>query len=343
MVRFGMGMAPVEPLKKVVETAKLAEKLGFQYFGQADERFAGQKDVFVALAADAMGTSTISLGPCVTDPYSRIPAMIAVAIASLDELSGGRAVLTMGAGASGFTQMHLERKHVNQALRESIAIIRGLLRGDVVNFNGRIFTLTDAQLGLDVRSDIPIYIATRSPMNLELAGEIADGVVIATYVAREQLEFAIERVRVGAEKAGRSLKDVAIVSWVYTSISDDGQQAVENVRPSVIEALLNTSPDVYPVILDRFDQALPQFLEKCRDQGRSGFETAYADRRYLTDDVIRRFSVAGTPEECIEKVSEITKLGINDIWLRCFSAPRAEVEHERVIIPFAENVMTAFK
>jgi 5,10-methylenetetrahydromethanopterin reductase len=342
MVRFGMGMAPVEPLKKVVQTAQLAESLGFQYFGQADERFAGQKDVFVALAADAMGTSTISLGPCVTDPYSRIPAMIAVAIASLDELSGGRAVLTMGAGASGFTQMHLERKHVNQALRESIAIIRGLLRGDVVDFDGRSFKLTDAQLGFDARSDIPIYIATRSPMNLELAGEIADGVVIATYVAKEQLEFAIERVRVGAEKAGKSINDVAITSWVYTSISDDGQEAVENVRPSVIEALLNTSPDVYPAILDQFDKELPRFLKNCAEQGRSGFETAYADRRYVTDDVIKRFSMAGTPDECIEKIRDITKLGINDIWLRCFSAPGAEVEHERVLIPFAKKVMTAF-
>ena len=71
MVRFGMGMAPVEPLPKVVATAKLAEELGFEYFGHADQRFQGEKDAFVVLAADALSTSAIRLGPCVSDPYSR--------------------------------------------------------------------------------------------------------------------------------------------------------------------------------------------------------------------------------------------------------------------------------
>jgi 5,10-methylenetetrahydromethanopterin reductase len=268
--------------------------------------------------------------------------MLAVAIASLDELSGGRAVLALGAGGSGFAQMHLERKHSNQALRECVAMIRGLLAGGVVDFHGVVFRLTDAQLRFDARPDIPIYIATRSPMNLELAGEIADGAVIATYVARPQLEFAIERVRAGAERAGRSPEDVKIISWVYTSISDDGRKAVENVRPFVTQALVNTSPEAYPVILEGFDQDLPDFLRKCRSLGRTGLETAYADRTLLTDDVIKRFSVAGTADDCIAKVREITDFGIEEIWLRCFSAPRAEVEHEKVIVPFAEKVMPAF-
>ncbi|MDP9301422.1 MAG: LLM class flavin-dependent oxidoreductase, partial [Actinomycetota bacterium] len=127
MVRFGVGMAPVEPLKKIASMAKLAEELGFEYFVHADQRFNGEKDVFVTLANDALNTRTIKLGPCVSDPFTRIPAMLAVAIASLDELSGGRAVLALGAGGSGFAEMHLERKHVNQALRETIVMVRALL------------------------------------------------------------------------------------------------------------------------------------------------------------------------------------------------------------------------
>jgi len=63
MVRFGVGMAPVEPLKKVVATAKLAEELGFEYVVHADQRFAGEKDVFVTLAADALNTAKVKLGP----------------------------------------------------------------------------------------------------------------------------------------------------------------------------------------------------------------------------------------------------------------------------------------
>lgn len=342
MVRFGVGMAPVEPLKKVVATAKLAEELGFEYVVHADQRFAGEKDVFVTLAADALNTSRVKLGPCVSDPFSRIPALLAVAIASLDELSGGRAVLGLGAGGSGFAQLHLERKHVNQAIREAIVMIKALLAGDVVNFDGQLFKLTDAQLKFTARRDIPIYLATRSPMNLELAGELADGALIATYVSKDQLKFAVDRVRAGAEKAGRKLEDVKLISWVYTSISDDGHQAVENVRYFVTQAIINTAPEAYPTILAGFHPDLPAFLSKCRDAGRDGIEAAYKDRTYMTEDVIKRFSVAGTAEDCVAKIKEISSFGIDDIWLRCFSAPRSEIEHEKVIVPFAEKVMPAF-
>jgi 5,10-methylenetetrahydromethanopterin reductase len=343
MVSFGLGMAPVEPLKKVVSVAKLAERLGFEHFVHADQRFSGEKDVFVTLAADALNTTTIELGPCVSDPFCRIPAMLAVAVASLDELSGGRAVLVLGAGGSGFAEMHLERRHVNAALRETVAMIRGLFSGERVTFEGRLYRLTDAQLRFDVRPDIPILIASRSPLNLELAGEMADGAVIATYASTPQLAFAIERVRAGAKKAGRRLEDVRLISWVYTSISDDGREAVDNVRPFVTQALVNTAPAAYPVILEGFDQALPAFLNQCRERGRAGLESAYRDRTHLTDEVIKRFSLAGTAEDCVERIKQITAFGINEIWLRCFSAPRSEVEHEKVIVPFAEKVMPRFQ
>ena len=68
MVSFGVGMAPVEPLEKIISVAKMAEELGFEYFVHADQRFAGEKDVFVTLAADAIATSRIQIGPCVRRP-----------------------------------------------------------------------------------------------------------------------------------------------------------------------------------------------------------------------------------------------------------------------------------
>src|SRR4051794_31156892 len=302
MVTFGMGMAPVEPLSKVTATAKLAEDLGFKYFGHADQRFQGEKDAFIALAADAMATRTINVGPCVSDPYTRSPSMLAVATATLDELSRGRAFLALGAGGSGFAEMHLDRLHVNDALRECISIVRGLLAGESVTLDGRVFKVTDAKLRMDVRPNIPIFLATRSPRNLELAGELADGALIATYVSKPQLEFAIDRIRAGAERVGRSMSEIKLISWVYTSISDDGRQAVENVRPFVTQALLNTSPEAYPQIFEGFSADLPAYLMQCRELGRSGLEQAYADRARLTDEVIKRFSLAGTADDCIAKV-----------------------------------------
>ena len=341
-MKFGVGMAPVESLAKVVSIAKLAEELGFGQLVHADQRFNGEKDVFVTLAADAMNTSSIQLGPCVSDPFSRIPAMLALAIASIDELSGGRAVLGIGAGGSGFPQMHLERKQANLALRESITIIRDLFTGGTVDFDGTVFKLTGAKLRFDVRPDLPILLATRSPMNLQLAGELADGAIIATYTSKEQLRFAVDHIRTGAAKAGRNPDEVRLISWVYTSISEDGVQAVDNVRPFVTQALVNTSPAAYPEILKGFDEDVLSFLSKCHDMGREGRTVAQADRTYLTDEVIKRFSVAGTAEDCIARIKEIESFGINEIWLRCFSAPYSESEHEKVIVPFAEQVMPNF-
>ncbi len=337
-VDFGVGLAPVEPLKKIIWLARKAEELGYEYFVHADQRFSGERDVFVTLTADALNTEKILLGPCVSDPYSRIPGMLATAIGSLDEVSGGRALLTLGAGGVGFKQLHLEREHPNTALREALVIVKGLLRGEEVTFSGKMFKVTRAKMNFECRKDIPVYIASRSPMNLELAGELADGCLLATYASPEQLEYAIARVEKGAKKGGRSLGDVKLIAWVYTSVSDESAKAISNVRPFVTQALINTSPEMYSTIFKGLKQDVASFLLKCREAG--DMKAAHEDRRYLTDEVIRRFSVAGTPGECIEKVREIARVGVGTIWIRPFSAPYSESEHEKVIVPFAKKVIS---
>lgn len=340
MVSFGLGSAPVEPLRKIVWLAKTAEVLGFKYFVHADQRFHGEKDVYVTLTADAMNTSEIMLGPCVSDPYSRIPGMQAVALASLDEISHGRALLTLGAGGSGFRELNLERKHPSVAIREAVFIIRNLLRGEEVSFKGRIFGAERAKMNFQCQRDIPIYIATRSPRNLELAGEISDGAVIA-FSSVEMLERAIKKVSEGAIKARRRLEDLKLIAWVYTSISQDSKQAVTNVRPFVTQALLNTSSEMYPYMFEEFKEDVSSFLNACKKSGNQ--QAALEDRKYLSDEVVRKFSVSGTADECIEKLRAIVRTGIETIWLRCFSSPFSEVNHEKVIIPFAEQVMPHVK
>ena len=337
MVDFGVGLAPTEPLKKIAWIARTAEVLGFKYIVHADQRFRGEKDVFVTLTSDALSTEKIMLGPCISDPYTRIPGMLATAIASLDEVSGGRAILTLGVGGSGFDELHIAREHPNIAVREAFQIVRGLLRGEEVTFKGKMFQVTKARMNLECRRDIPMFIASRSPMNLELAGEMADGALLASYASEEQLRYAIGRVEAGAKRSGRSLSDLKLIAWLYASISDDSATAVANVRPFVTQALLNTSPEMYPVMFRGFDQDVTSFVLDCRKTG--GRSRANEDRKYLTDEVIRRFSVAGTPEECIEKLRAVAALGIDTIWLRPFSAPFSESDHERVIIPFAERVL----
>src|SRR6516225_8137885 len=96
------------PVTRLIERAKLAEASGFAAVWLADERF--YREVYSCLSQLAAHTSTILLGPCVTDPYSRHPALTAMAIATLDEISGGRAILGIGAGISGFAELGIERR-----------------------------------------------------------------------------------------------------------------------------------------------------------------------------------------------------------------------------------------
>jgi len=330
-------MAPVEEIKKITSLARMAEQYGYKYFVHADQRFNGERDVFVTLTADALATEKINIGPCISDPYTRIPAMLATAIASLDEVSGHRALLTLGAGGVGFKQLHIERAHPNTAIREALTIIKGLLRGEEVNFEGKLFKTTKAKMNFTTSGNIPIFIATRSPMNLELAGELADGAVLASYASTEQVAFAIEKVKAGARRANRDFRSVKLIAWVYTSISENSKEAINNVRPFVTQALINTSPEMYPLIFKGFP-GLQEFIETCKTTG--NIALANENRKFLTDEVIKRFSVAGTPQECIEKIRDISNLGVNTIWIRPFAAPFSEKDHEKVFIPFAEKVIS---
>src|SRR5262249_34324512 len=134
-LRFGAGLlghySRAYPVSRVAELGALCERLGFDSYWVADQRW--MRDVWGSLTATALRRSHIHLGTRVTDPYVRHPALTAVAVASLDELSGGRAILGLGAGGSGFREMGIERKKPVTALREAIELIRRLLAGEEVD------------------------------------------------------------------------------------------------------------------------------------------------------------------------------------------------------------------
>jgi 5,10-methylenetetrahydromethanopterin reductase len=336
-----MGMAPAEPLRKVAMVAKLAEDLGYSFFGNADQRGSGEKDAYVSLTTAALNTQKILVGPCISDPYWRHPALIARAVASIDDVSDGRAYLTLGAGGSEFDKLGIEKKNPNLALREAILIIKGMLTGEPVNFEGKMFKVKGHSLGFKPKSKIPIYLASRSPLNLQLAGELCDGAVIASYAAKENIGPALEFVKKGAAKVGRDLKEIDLVSWVYTSISKNREEAIENIKPFTIAALYNTAPEMYP----KFGISVKaiNFLMDARKRDLKG-ENLFAEAsRVITHEDLQKFSVAGTADDCIKSVKSILQLGINTIWVRPFSAPGSMKEVEKVIRPFGEDVIPAFQ
>src|SRR4029453_16500570 len=176
-LRFGAGLlghySRAYPVDRVADLGVLCERLGFDSYWVADQR--GMRDVWVSLTATAMRTSRIRLGTRVTDPYVRHPALTAVAVASLDELSGGRAILGLGAGGSGFREMGIERTKPVTALREAVELIRRLLAGEQTEYTGELVRFRRGALEFATRRDIPVVVVARGPKILGLGGGIAAG------------------------------------------------------------------------------------------------------------------------------------------------------------------------
>jgi len=142
--------------------ARQVEDWGYDYIWLADERFF--REIYSCLTLCALNTKKIQIGVCVTDPYSRHPALTAMAIATLDEISEGRAVLGIGAGVSGFGELGIDRARPALAMREMVGLVRKLMTGENVDFQGRMVQFNHGALNFTpVRADLPIYVASNAP------------------------------------------------------------------------------------------------------------------------------------------------------------------------------------
>jgi 5,10-methylenetetrahydromethanopterin reductase len=226
---------------ELVDLAALSEAVGYQWFWYTDVRFA--RDCYLGLAAVAAGTRHIRLGTGVTDPYSRHPALTACAIATLDEMCGGRAALGIGTGGAGFRELGLDRKLPVAAMREAVEIVRGLLRGESVTLKGKVIELSGGKLSFaPVRADLPIYFATHGAQVTRLAAQIADGVLIANTLAPPAFAHYLDRLDEGFIRAGRDPAGFDIGLRVEACIADDDAAAFAVMRRRAASRLLGQYP-----------------------------------------------------------------------------------------------------
>jgi 5,10-methylenetetrahydromethanopterin reductase len=331
---FGTGLlghySRLYSVSRVADLAARCERLGFDSYWVADQRW--MRDVWVSLAACATRTSRIRLGTRVTDPYVRHPALTAVAIASLDELSGGRAILGLGAGGSGFAQMGLERARPVTAMREAIELIRRLLAGGEVEYQGELVRFGRGALEFATRADIPVVLVARGPKSLELGGRVADGVMIASLASADAVRWGIAHVEAGCRRAGRSLGDVELSSMVYASISADGGAARWIVRRGIAGALLGSFPNFD--FLTASGLSVPPELWALLEQRQADYPTIMAA---IPDSFVDHLALAGTAAQCAAQIERLVVAGIRHVVLA--PLPVDETRVESVIEPFADEVM----
>ena len=293
---LGVALPTREPVAALVEAARAAEAHGYAQVWVTDDRL--QRDPFTVLAALAGATSTVRLGPGVTNPFSRQPALIATAIATLDELSGGRAVLGLGAGGTNHRALGVRRESPVAALAEAIELVRGLLAGREVTLDGRVVHAERARLDFEpLRPDVPIYLGARGPKMLELAGAVADGAIVGNIAAPEGWRHALDRIATGAERAGRELDSLALTAWVYCAVDDDPAAALDAIRPQVATSLATSRP-----ILADLGLELPAaYVRRMDELGWSLEEEAVRDAgTTIPEETLRFFGLAGTPADCAD-------------------------------------------
>ncbi len=332
-MEFGVAVLGDHPSARIVELARLCEALGLDTVWVNDERF--YRDVFVNMTLVACHTRRVKVGCMVTDPFVRHPALTAAAAASVDELSGGRVVLGLGAGMSGFREMGIARVRPARAIKEAVQLIHRLTRGErEVAFEGELVRFRGGHLGFTPLRPVPVYVAGRGPRVLEAGGEVADGVVIGSFASERGITWGLDHAARGARRAGRRLDALETVSWLYTSISSDGRQARELVRKGVAVAMWGSRD-----VLDDIGVALPPAVVRFMDEHPYRYEPALLAELagLLPDELLEAFSVAGTADEVAAKLVRIGRLGIRQAALWLF--PPGGDDLETVLRPLAAEVI----
>ena len=210
----------------LISIAQLADRLGYHTLWTGES---WGRDAFTVLTMIACHTESIRLGTGIVPVFSRTPALIAQSIASLDQISHGRA--TLGLGTSG--RLLIEEWHglpYNRPIartREYIEIIRQALSGQAVAYEGQFFRLGRFRLRASpVQGNIPIFLASLGPKNLELTGQLADG-WLPIWVHQNQLPLLKEQVSKAAQGAGRDISQITVAPQIMCYVSETAEEQAQ--------------------------------------------------------------------------------------------------------------------
>ena len=302
--RFGVEFVPQKHPDKIVEYTVLAEKVGIDYVWITDHY--NNRNVYITLTLIALNTKKVYLGPGVTNPYVINPCWTASALATLDEVSNGRAVLGIGAGDKAtLQQIGITWAKPLTTVKEAVIIMRKLLDGETVKYDGKVFKVLNARLNYKPTRKIPIYIGAQAPKMLQLAGELGDGVLINASHP-DDFKEAVPLIKKGAEKAGKDPGKIDIVAYTCFSVDLDKAKAKEAAIPVVAFIVAGASDKVIERhgIKKEDVNRIREYLSKGK------ILDAF---KAVTDDMLEAFSIYGTPKECIDKINTLLKVGITQI------------------------------
>ena len=300
----------------VVDYAKIAEQEGFDSIWLAELYY--NRGLVATAAAVAANTKRMKLGLGIISPFSRHPGLVAMESATLDEMSGGRLVLGLGIAQIATDRQGIENARPAVSLREGVEVLRQFFSGQTVIYDGQFFKITPPGTALGfvpLRRDIPIYIGGMGPKSLELAGRIADGVILGMFSTPSFIRWVRQQIERGLTASGRTWDDFDLRSYITFSIDQDSRRAKDATRKILAaylsEAVSTSASNVgsprisYPGIdQDEFTRVK---AEVGKYAARGKMDQA---EQSIPIEFIDQMIVAGTPEECRAKLAEYADAGL---------------------------------
>ncbi|HEX6655825.1 MAG TPA: TIGR03842 family LLM class F420-dependent oxidoreductase [Candidatus Limnocylindria bacterium] len=299
---FGFTLKPENDLKRTVELTKRAEANGFTY-GWLFDSHVLWREAYVLLTLMAGVTERMRLGTCVTNPATREPSVTASALATLNELSGGRMELGIGRGDSARRVLG-KPPTTMKTLEEAIGVIRDLVEGRAVTYEG-----TELQLPWTGHWTLPVWVAGYGPMAISMTGRVADGLILQLADV-DLIRWFSAQLREAEAAAGRPAGSVRVQAAAPAHVAS---RYVGRERTRWFPALV--SNHVVDLVNKYPREQLPEALTGYIGE-REGYdyhhhaEVGSSNAAFVGDEVTDRFCVLGDAEEHLGKLQELADAGV---------------------------------
>ena len=297
-------------VQEAVSRAQRAEALGFEAIFFADSQM-NNVDPYQALALCAVNTKHIRLGTAVTNMVYRDPTITANSFATLNEISQGRAIIGMGTGDGPVYSL-------GRTATKLADFEKGLrLICDLLHDRGVDVSASHERVGGNVRlragrRPVPLYISAEGPKALRVAGRVCDGVILGTGFDQQVTDWARRQIAAGAKESSRALDEIDLMPAGMIAVNEDGNLARQKVRAR----MANRAHHNFRFTMETVPEGEASGVQRFMDH----FDISKPiedriDPELITSYLLERFTIAGTPAECIAKVKRLEADGIKRILL----------------------------
>ncbi len=333
--KIGVLQLSMEPVLETVAMAKACEAAGFDTFWIAEAYPWWRKHSFEArsstaiLAVIAAQTQHIQLGWGIISPYTRHPVQIAMEARVMQDLAGDRFLLGLGASKIFMREIgegEGEKFGPATVMRESLEIVRGVLAGDAFQYRGKVFAADVPPLKPEAhtpRGIPPIYVAATGPVLQKMSGSIGDGLLTASITTPEFVRYSRKNLEEGARKAGKDPSSLVLGSVIVGSIGRDSARGREGAREQAAMYLANKVQNIRgsaDVLLQCAGLTFEELRPVAEAMERGGRKAA---AKAVSDEILCKVCpIAGTPDECIERIEEYRAAGCTHIMLEIWGDDR---------------------